>query len=750
MGIQTTAQYVEKTRTLAQAAAMQKSKSSSSVMHHGSRLVAKKIFRSRSKSQTRVQNTPSTWTPQGGCVWTNVTGRQVTLGDTSLLQLSDVERRVLQKVALAKLQALNLGVTVRIPSDTVAHTAQKSKRRAYLLKRKAKTTGFFDTGRKEDKDKDGNSTTGLVFGIPLSQCIENDRLSRIARAGSPFRSRGELSGDENATLRRQSHHGSRASFSSLIDSPRTEESGSCESLMSRERIAGSVPGLLDSLSCGSTTDIASATAAEEELGIPHMVTACLRYLETRGLHTLGIFRVSSSKKRVRQLREDFDCGKETSLEDEQCPHDIATLLKEYLRDLPDPLLCRDLYHAFVQTQRIRNRRLQLEAIQHLIQLLPVPNRDTLSALLTFLSNVARNSNDIKDSSGEWITGNKMDSNNLATVFAPNILHCLKPTTSSKDSNIDRPEDRIDVINVIRTMIDHNRQLLMVPAELLDEVYVYMMDIHPEALDTLLNKRDAASLTDAELLDDGESESNSAPWTPTTNTEMPLDPVMLSLQASGDYDGRNTSSEPRKTWSREEFLHENAGTGGPNVAMRLRERDRGRERLSKKRWRDDSTIRKKLDDANSNSGMSSAMTIITRFRSQKDDDASQLSKTRSSSVDSNSSVQNDGNDVNARLLRVASDDHYNHDRRQSSPILLDNSGVITASLKIPVQTSQQAMSLNLDDSDIPYIEDSSGYGYLMEGSKQQMTIGLVRTPTVPPRRRQRSLAAILGFYTTYIT
>lgn len=45
------------------AAAMQKSKSSSSVMHHGSRLVAKKIFKSRSKSQTRPATTPSIWTP---------------------------------------------------------------------------------------------------------------------------------------------------------------------------------------------------------------------------------------------------------------------------------------------------------------------------------------------------------------------------------------------------------------------------------------------------------------------------------------------------------------------------------------------------------------------------------------------------------------------------------------------------------------------------------------------------------------
>jgi hypothetical protein len=36
--------------------------------------------------------------------------------------------------------------------ETVA-AAPKPKRRAYLLKRKALTTGFFDSGRKEDKDK---------------------------------------------------------------------------------------------------------------------------------------------------------------------------------------------------------------------------------------------------------------------------------------------------------------------------------------------------------------------------------------------------------------------------------------------------------------------------------------------------------------------------------------------------------------------------------------------------------------------
>lgn len=57
-----------------------------------------------------------------------------------------------------------------------------------------------------------------------------------------------------------------------------------------------------------------------------------------------------------QLRENFDCGRETKIGSDQCPHDVATLLKEYFRDLPDPLLCRELYQAFVHTQSKRKKK----------------------------------------------------------------------------------------------------------------------------------------------------------------------------------------------------------------------------------------------------------------------------------------------------------------------------------------------------------------------------------------------------------
>lgn len=50
-----------------------------------------------------------------------------------------------------------------------------------------------------------------------------------------------------------------------------------------------------------------------------------------------------------QLREEFDCGVDVQLDEEHSVHDVAALLKEFLRDMPDPLLTKELYTAFINT-----------------------------------------------------------------------------------------------------------------------------------------------------------------------------------------------------------------------------------------------------------------------------------------------------------------------------------------------------------------------------------------------------------------
>lgn len=82
-------------------------------------------------------------------------------------------------------------------------------------------------------------------------------------------------------------------------------------------------------------------------------------------------------------------------------------------------------------------------------------------------------------------GNKMDSSNLATVIAPNILHCnVSPSAMPSEA-----DERLDVINVVRTMIDHYEELFIVPADVMNDVYTAMMDSNPQQLDYICDRKE---------------------------------------------------------------------------------------------------------------------------------------------------------------------------------------------------------------------------------------------------------------------
>jgi hypothetical protein len=84
--------------------------------------------------------------------------------------------------------------------------------------------------------------------------------------------------------------------------------------------------------------------------VPNIVKSCCKHISERGLDLVGIFRIESSKKRIKELREMFDCGKPINLDDDAySSNDVACILKEYLRSLQEPLLTRDLYASFLAT-----------------------------------------------------------------------------------------------------------------------------------------------------------------------------------------------------------------------------------------------------------------------------------------------------------------------------------------------------------------------------------------------------------------
>lgn len=410
-----------------------------------------------------------------------------------LLQITDAERHVLHKIALSRLQALNLGCPIVIPKESTDCRRPKRQILSFKRSKSANLASIIDKV-KSDGDNKEHQPVGLVFGIPLAKCIANDidlqkkRSAKnenndvIIHRREPRKSSSSSQGSTD-NLNQNGNTLSPASISKRVPSTDSLSESDC----SRHTTNSS---LVDALSLSTRPESLKndqlSSYPSSQPRVPKIVQTCFKYLEAYGLQVLGIFRVGASKKRVKQLRDEFDSGKDVNLDESQNCHDVGALLKEYFRDLPEALLTRDLYSAFVATRKLPSKEARLEALSYLVSLLPVSNRDTLWALLNFLSTVDQHSMDKVGEDGQTLPGNKMDSNNLATLFGPNILHKVKASEKEYQvESLERAEERKDVIDVIKDMIENYNQIFQVRPEVHDEVIKLLVETDPETADDLL-------------------------------------------------------------------------------------------------------------------------------------------------------------------------------------------------------------------------------------------------------------------------
>lgn len=76
-----------------------------------------------------------------------------------------------------------------------------------------------------------------------------------------------------------------------------------------------------------------------------VVEAPLVWLEQHAMRVEGLFRLSGDANVINQMRASFDAGRTPDFHDGSNPHNIAGVLKLWLRKLPEPLLTFDLYQV---------------------------------------------------------------------------------------------------------------------------------------------------------------------------------------------------------------------------------------------------------------------------------------------------------------------------------------------------------------------------------------------------------------------
>ncbi len=175
--------------------------------------------------------------------------------------------------------------------------------------------------------------------------------------------------------------------------------------------------------------------------VPMVVYQCIQAVDLFGLEVEGIYRLSGTGSHVTKIRAMFDNGAyslqrsftlslsnsksaadkrrwiDASKLDFRDPaaffHDVnsvAGLLKQFFRDLPDPLLTLEHYAAFVEASKAEDDTVRRDSLHAIINSLPDSNYATLRAITLHLHRVMEKS-----------SVNRMNSSNLAIVWGPTLM-----------------------------------------------------------------------------------------------------------------------------------------------------------------------------------------------------------------------------------------------------------------------------------------------------------------------------------------
>ncbi|KAG0203633.1 hypothetical protein BGX33_009014 [Mortierella sp. NVP41] len=196
-------------------------------------------------------------------------------------------------------------------------------------------------------------------------------------------------------LRRISKRGSRAKQLTLVEIARAQEAAfspsvfdaTLERLMGRQMAAGGewaawrVPRL--------------------------MVFLKESVIELGGLKMEGIFRISGDLGAVAELRARIELGN-YDISGITDPHVPCSLLRLWIRDLPEPVIPYDMYQQCIQGAQDK------DAVTKVIASLPLWHKEMITYLISFLKTF--NNPTVKEAT-------KMSLPNLAMVFAPTLLQC---------------------------------------------------------------------------------------------------------------------------------------------------------------------------------------------------------------------------------------------------------------------------------------------------------------------------------------
>ncbi|XP_026940273.1 rho GTPase-activating protein SYDE1 isoform X1 [Sagmatias obliquidens] len=150
--------------------------------------------------------------------------------------------------------------------------------------------------------------------------------------------------------------------------------------------------------------------------VPLIIQKCVGQIERRGLRVVGLYRLCGSAAVKKELRDAFERDSAAVCLSEDLYPDINVItgiLKDYLRELPTPLITQPLYQVVLEAMAREppsRAPSSTEGTRGLLSCLPDVERATLTLLLDHLRLVS-----------SFHAHNRMTPQNLAVCFGPVLL-----------------------------------------------------------------------------------------------------------------------------------------------------------------------------------------------------------------------------------------------------------------------------------------------------------------------------------------
>ncbi|XP_055738084.1 stAR-related lipid transfer protein 13-like isoform X1 [Salvelinus fontinalis] len=199
--------------------------------------------------------------------------------------------------------------------------------------------------------------------------------------------------------------------------------------------------------------------------LPLCLQQALSHLRTHCLDQVGLFRKSGVKSRIQALRQECESSPDSVCYEDQSAYDVADMVKQFFRDLPEPLLTSKLGETFLHIYQYVPDEQRLQAVRAAILLMSDENREVLQTLLFFLRDVT-----------SCVEENQMTPMNLAVCLGPSLFHLnilkndnLSPRSIQRKYATGRPDQKDLNENLAATqglshMITECQRLFEIPQE----------------------------------------------------------------------------------------------------------------------------------------------------------------------------------------------------------------------------------------------------------------------------------------------